>query len=172
MDDPEGDDYGPGTYTYPTNAVFEPGVFDLTAFEVYETENDVIFHVQFKGPIDNVWGSPIGLSVQTIDIYIDTDGIAGSGSTEALAGRRVRIADDSAWEYADLGRGMEPDAVQRRRHGAAGQGAGGDRSDSPPGHDSSAEGGHRRSRRRNGATSSSLWGRRASRRPTRCGCGK
>src|SRR5690606_21738783 len=32
--------------------------------------------------------------------YIDTDGVAGSGSTEALAGRRVRIAEDSAWEYA------------------------------------------------------------------------
>lgn len=100
MDDPEGDDYGPGTYTYPTNAVFEPGVFDLTSFDVYETENDVIFHVQLRGPIDNVWGSPIGLSVQTIDIYIDTDGVRGSGSTEALAGRRVRIAEDSAWEYA------------------------------------------------------------------------
>lgn len=100
MDDPEGDDYGPGTYTYPLNAVFEPGVFDMTSFEVYETENDVIFHVQFKGPVNNVWGSPIGLSVQTIDIYIDTDGVAGSGSTEALAGRRVRIAEDSAWEYA------------------------------------------------------------------------
>ncbi|MFO7265951.1 MAG: glucodextranase DOMON-like domain-containing protein [Limnochordales bacterium] len=100
MEDPEGDDYGPGTYVYPTNAVFEPGVFDLTAFEVYETESDVVFHVQFRGPINNVWNSPIGLSVQTIDIYIDTDGVPGSGSTEALAGRRVRVAPDSAWEYA------------------------------------------------------------------------
>lgn len=99
-DDPEGDDYGPGTYTYPTNEVFVPGVFDLTRFEVYETETDVVFHVQFAGPIENVWGSPIGLSVQTVDIYLDTDGVEGSGSTEALAGRRVQISPDSAWEYA------------------------------------------------------------------------
>lgn len=100
MDDPEGDDYGPGTYTYPLNPVFEPGVFDMTAFEVYETDSDVIFYVQFKGPIENVWGSPIGLSVQTIDIYIDTDGVPGSGSAEALTGRRVRISEGSEWEFA------------------------------------------------------------------------
>lgn len=100
MEDPEGDDYGPGTYTYPTNEVFPPGVFDLTEFEVYETESDVVFHVQFAGPIDNVWNSPNGLSVQTVDIYIDTDRVPGSGSTEALAGRRVRVAPESAWEYA------------------------------------------------------------------------
>jgi len=98
MDDPAGDDYGPGTYTYPLNAVFVPGAFDMTAFAVYETESDVVFHVQFRGPVDNVWNSPIGLSVQTIDIYLDT--APGTGSTDALAGRRVRIAADSAWEYA------------------------------------------------------------------------
>ncbi len=100
MEDPLGDDYGPGTYTYPTSEVFPPGVFDLTEFEVYETENDVVFHVQFAGPVDNVWNSPNGLSVQTIDIYIDTDRMPNSGSTEALAGRRVSIAPESAWEYA------------------------------------------------------------------------
>lgn len=99
-DDPPGDDYGPGAYTYPTNEVFTPGVFDLESFEVYETEQDVIFHVQLAGPIENVWGSPIGLSVQTVDIYIDTDRVPGSGSVDALAGRRVQIAPESAWEYA------------------------------------------------------------------------
>lgn len=106
-EDPVGDDYGPGTYTYPTSEVFPPGVFDLTEFEVYETEQDVIFHVRFAGPVDNVWNSPNGLSVQTIDIYIDTDRIPGSGSTEALAGRRVKIAPESAWEYAIWAEGWQ-----------------------------------------------------------------
>lgn len=100
LEDPSGDDYGPGTYIYPTDDVFPEGVFDLTEFAVYETENDVVFHVQFAGPVDNVWDSPNGLSVQTIDIYLDTDGVQNSGSTEALAGRRVNIAPESAWEYA------------------------------------------------------------------------
>jgi carbohydrate-binding DOMON domain-containing protein len=30
LTDPTGDDDGPGTYTYPTDAVYEPGSFDLT----------------------------------------------------------------------------------------------------------------------------------------------
>ncbi len=94
-------------------------MFDLTEFEVYETEQDVIFHVRFAGPVDNVWNSPNGLSVQTIDIYIDTDRIPGSGSTEALAGRRVKIAPESAWEYAIWAEGWQQNyspqmAVKRR----------------------------------------------------------
>ncbi|MBE3598556.1 MAG: hypothetical protein IMX02_07070 [Limnochordaceae bacterium] len=99
-EDPEGDDYGPGSYVYPGNAVFAPGVFDLRKFQVFEEGNDVVFKVTLGGPIDNVWGSPVGLSVQTVDIYIDTDHRAGSGKVEALGGRRVRFAPESAWEYA------------------------------------------------------------------------
>ena len=34
VDDPTGDDHGPGTYTYPTNAVFNSGVFDLASAEI------------------------------------------------------------------------------------------------------------------------------------------
>ena len=38
MTDPTGDDNGPGTYVYPTNDVFKPGVFDLTKFRVIDME--------------------------------------------------------------------------------------------------------------------------------------
>lgn len=99
-DDPEGDDHGPGSYTYPTNPVFVPSVFDMTRFEVYETPEDVYFVVTLKGPIDNVWNSPIGLSVQTLDIYIDTDRAAGSGKTATLGGRNVTFAPEHGWEFA------------------------------------------------------------------------
>lgn len=34
VSDPQGDDHGPGGYTYPADVVFEPGVFDLKRFEV------------------------------------------------------------------------------------------------------------------------------------------
>lgn len=99
-DDPVGDDHGPGTYVYPGNAVFAPGVFDMKRFEVFDEGNDVVFKVWLAGPIENVWNSPTGLSVQTIDIYLDTDRVPGSGQTAALGGRRVEFAPESAWEYA------------------------------------------------------------------------
>ncbi|NLG69910.1 MAG: glycoside hydrolase family 57 [Firmicutes bacterium] len=126
-DDPVGDDHGPGTYVYPGNAVFQPGVFDLRRFEVFDEGNDVVLKVWLAGPIDNVWGSPIGLSVQTIDIYLDTDRVPGSGETAALGGRRVTFAPEWAWEYAIWGEGgnqrvFAADAVQG---GAAPEGGAG-----------------------------------------------
>ncbi|MEW5867114.1 MAG: glucodextranase DOMON-like domain-containing protein [Bacillota bacterium] len=99
-DDPRGDDHGPGSYTYPTNPVFKPGVFDLLSFQVLEVKDDIVFQVALAGDITNPWNSPIGVSLQTIDIYIDTDRRPGSGNTEALGGRHVIFAPESAWEYA------------------------------------------------------------------------
>ncbi|MGE5594205.1 MAG: glucodextranase DOMON-like domain-containing protein [Betaproteobacteria bacterium] len=99
-DDPAGDDHGPGTYTYPLNAVFTPGVFDMLSFEVLEAQDDIVFQVRIAGDITNPWNSPVGVSLQTIDIYIDTDHKPGSGRTEALGGRHVTFAPESAWEYA------------------------------------------------------------------------
>jgi len=37
--DPTGDDKGPGGYTYPTDAVYTPGSFDLVSLEVGEGDN-------------------------------------------------------------------------------------------------------------------------------------
>ena len=34
VEDPAGDDHGPGSYTYPTDPVFVPGSYDLTNFEI------------------------------------------------------------------------------------------------------------------------------------------
>ncbi|MDI6638774.1 MAG: glucodextranase DOMON-like domain-containing protein [Bacillota bacterium] len=99
-DDPTGDDHGPGTYTYPLNAVFKPGVFDMLSFEVLEVQDDIVFQVRIAGDVTNPWNSPVGVSLQTIDIYIDTDHKAGSGKTDALGGRHVSFAPESAWEYA------------------------------------------------------------------------
>jgi len=59
LGDPIGDDYGPGSYVYPTNPVFKAGSFDVTSFEVYESESDVIFKVYFK----NWFASPPELMI-------------------------------------------------------------------------------------------------------------
>jgi carbohydrate-binding DOMON domain-containing protein len=99
MTDPLGDDHGPGTYLYPTNAVFEPGVFDLIKFTVIDDGDQVIFSARVAGPVDNPWGSPMELSLQTLDIYLDTDGQEGSGATRLLPGRHASVGPQDAWEY-------------------------------------------------------------------------
>ncbi len=100
VDDPSGDDNGPGTYTYPKDAVFKPGVFDLTKFTVAETDRDLVFSFTVGAPIDNPWGSAIRLSVQTFDVYIDTDPGKGTGARMLLDGRNAALAKGNGWEYA------------------------------------------------------------------------
>ncbi len=107
VQDPEEDDYGPGTITYPTDGVFKPGVFDVTAFSVGYDETNVVFRLQFRGPLENVWDSPYGLSLQTVDIYIDQDG-PDSGARRLLPGRNAALNPDHAWDYAIWVEGWEP----------------------------------------------------------------
>jgi len=105
--DPERDDYGPGTYTYPSDAVFGAGCYDILNFQVGSDEENVIFKFSMRGPVENPWGSPNGLSVQTFDIYIDTDG-NGQGGVNFLPGRNLALQDGFAWDYAITVEGWEP----------------------------------------------------------------
>ena len=97
--DPLNDDYGPGSYVYPKDQVFKPGVFDLTGLTVGYDDEDFIFRLQFNGPVINDWGSPNGLSIQAIDIYIDIDG-PNEGARILLPGRSTALTPDHAWDYA------------------------------------------------------------------------
>ncbi len=108
VQDPEGDDHGPGTYTYPSDAVFLSKAFDLKAFKVSYDDKNVIFKVDLFGPIQNPWGSPNGLSIQTIDIYIDIDPGAGSGARKLLPGRNLSLSKNDGWEYALWVEGWTP----------------------------------------------------------------
>lgn len=97
--DPVGDDYGPGTYTYPADPVFKPGSFDIREFSVSEGPEYVIFKVRL-GVIENPWNSPSGLSLQIIDVYIDLNNMIGAGSMQLLPGRNAYTRGEDAWEYA------------------------------------------------------------------------
>ncbi|UCF78448.1 MAG: hypothetical protein JSW03_10195 [Candidatus Eiseniibacteriota bacterium] len=100
LSDAEGDDYGPGTYTYPGNSVFTAGSFDVTEFKVSVEGSRVEFVVDVAAELEDPWGSGAGFSIQSIDIYIDTDGVEGSGATWTLDGRNARISPVNAWEIA------------------------------------------------------------------------
>ena len=104
--DPEGDDHGLGSYTYPTDSVFAPGNFDILNFQVGEDEQNVVFRFTLRGPVENHWGSPNGLSVQTFDIYIDQDG-DGQGGSAMLPGRNLALEEGYAWDFAITIEGWE-----------------------------------------------------------------
>ena len=103
-----GDDHGPGLYAYPTDSVFTPGSYDLRAFSVGLSGEELVFEFVVASPIANPWDSPVGLSVQTFDVYIDTDGAAGSGARMLLDGRNAAIAGSGGWERALTIEGWEP----------------------------------------------------------------
>ena len=97
--DPERDDYGPGTYTYPGDAVFAGGNFDIVNFQVGYDDDNIVFKFTMRGPVNNHWNSPNGLSGLTLDVYIDTDG-DGQGGVALLPGRNLALAEGYAWDYA------------------------------------------------------------------------
>ncbi len=104
--DPVGDDTGPETYSYPTDAVFKPGNFDITSFQVGTDDDNIIFRFTMGGPVDNPWDGTNGLSLQTFDIYIDTDG-GEAGGAAFLPGRNLSAAEGIAWDYAITVEGWE-----------------------------------------------------------------
>ena len=57
ISDPVGDDNGPGTYTYPTDAVYKPGSFDITEFQVVPDGDKVEFRVTVNSRIEDPWDS-------------------------------------------------------------------------------------------------------------------
>ncbi|MGY1725333.1 glucan 1,4-alpha-glucosidase [Geodermatophilus sp. SYSU D01062] len=89
VDDPAGDDHGPGSYVYPTNAAFVPGAFDVTRFGVYDDGPQVNFVVTLDGEVTNPWGGN-QISVQRFDVYVRAGD--GEGAVPALPGTNAALA--------------------------------------------------------------------------------
>lgn len=89
VDDPTGDDNGPGTYVYPAAGEFNAGAFDVTRFGVYNDGLNVNFVVTLAGDLRNPWGGN-QISVQRLNVYVR--GGAGAGSVPALPGTNARLA--------------------------------------------------------------------------------
>lgn len=99
MDDPDGDDYGPGGYLYPKHSAFAPhkGLFDLLRFRVLDAPQSVLFEFMFAA-MSNPWGAPEGFFHQRMDVYIDA--VPAKGETEPVRpGPGVHFAPEYGWEY-------------------------------------------------------------------------
>ncbi|HHT48980.1 MAG TPA: hypothetical protein GXZ98_06780 [Firmicutes bacterium] len=104
--DPEGDDYGPGSYIYPRNLAFRPyeGLYDLLRFSVSGSEEELFFDLQIK-QITNPWNAPEGFIHPVIHVYID---LAPGGRTQPLTEEMgVRLASQYGWEVCLEGVGWE-----------------------------------------------------------------
>lgn len=109
MRDPEGDDNGTGTYVYPTNNVFQLGVFDLVEFKVIDVGDKIVFETYVKNLGDNPWGGPNDFCLQYVQIYVHTT-LKEPGNTTTF-GLNVAIAPEYAWHFALLlapGWGADP----------------------------------------------------------------
>ncbi len=97
--DPVGDDHGPGSYVYPTNSVFQPGVFDLIGFRVEDCIDYIVFRIYLRELGGNPWNAPNNFSLQYIQVYVRTtreDILLNKSSF----GANVEIVD--GWHYAIL----------------------------------------------------------------------
>jgi len=111
IEDPEGDDHGPGSYSYPTDGIFAEQVFDVKSFEIAYDATSLIFTTTLYGAIENGWGSPNGFSVQTVDVYIDKDPGAATGARMLLPGRNAALSQENGWEFAVWMEGWYPQVV-------------------------------------------------------------
>jgi len=96
--DPTGDDNGPGGYSYPTDAVYKKGSFDLTGLDVKQKGDKVDIDVSVNAQLEDPWKMGTGFSVQMIFVFIDTDHKEGSGNTKGLPGLNVQFAPEDAWD--------------------------------------------------------------------------
>ncbi len=96
--DPTGDDNGPGGYTYPTDAVYKPGSFDLTQFCLKERGKKADVEVTVNAALEDPWHMGQGFCIQMVFIFIDTDGKEGSGFTQGLPGLNISFAPAAAWD--------------------------------------------------------------------------
>jgi hypothetical protein len=113
IDDPKGDDNGAGGLIYPNRDDIGPGDLDLVRMTAEQRDDGIWFGVEMAQPVR----SPVGRVTETgqtpidriarngfytfnVDIYVDTDRIAGLGETSTLPGRGVTVDRNYAWEKA------------------------------------------------------------------------
>ena len=113
LDDIKGDDVGNGSLIYPNRDDMQQGDLDLVRVSAEKRSDGVWFVVEMAqairspvGRVTELGQTPIerlarnGFYTFNVDIYVDTDRIAGAGETVAVPGRGVAVDRNFAWEKA------------------------------------------------------------------------
>jgi carbohydrate-binding DOMON domain-containing protein len=96
--DPSGDDDGPGNYTYPTDAVYTRGSFDLTGFTLKVNGAKTDLTASVGANLTDPWSMGGGFATQMVFVFIDKDHKDGSGYTKVPPGLNFEFSSESAWE--------------------------------------------------------------------------
>jgi glucoamylase len=94
VDDPDGDDNGPGNYAYPTAGDFHAGAYDLERFEVYDADPSIVFRVRTRD-LTPTFGSPLG--AQLVDVYVHVPGASPTSTAPPYASRNYAIGSGGEW---------------------------------------------------------------------------
>lgn len=106
IEDPVGDDHGPGNYVYPQGALYTRGAFDLREVALAVVGDQLEIAVRFVRPVPIARGVRLtreqraDVFIATVDIYLDTDLEHLSGESRGLPGRSVRLPEGMGWESA------------------------------------------------------------------------
>src|SRR6056297_288718 len=94
--DAEKDDFGPGTYQYPQNEIFQNkgNLFDIRVFTILESENNYLFKFNFSNLTDP-WNAKYGFSLPLIELYIDND--EGGSSKPFYKGANISFEEEFSW---------------------------------------------------------------------------
>ncbi|MCP4571888.1 MAG: hypothetical protein GY838_06000 [bacterium] len=112
ISDPKGDDFGPGEYVYPTDAVYVAGSFDVTKFELKDKGDKAEIAVTVGSKLEDPWRMGNGFSVQMAFVFIDN---AEGGFTTCPPGLNLAFAEDSAWDVCVV---LSPQPMSRVRQEA------------------------------------------------------
>ena len=94
FDDPKGDDKGPGNYTYPTDAVYKSGSFDLTKLKVTKKGDQAEFAVDVNSALEDPWGMGVGFAVQMVFVFVKNK---EGGYADVPPGLNVKFDKGSEW---------------------------------------------------------------------------
>ena len=124
LEDVRGDDDGGESLIYPNRQDLQKGDLDLVRFSAEHRSDGVWFVAEMAQPIRSPVGQvtevgqvPLdrlarnGFYTFNLDVYVDTDRIAGLGEIDALPGREVTIDRQFAWEKCIV-LTPRPDAAQ------------------------------------------------------------
>jgi len=115
--DPSGDDFGPGTYKYPTDAVYTKGSFDLRKVEILDKGSKVEFRITIGAKLSDPWNSKSwpdkgnGFSLQMVQVYLNTT--PDEGHTKTLPGINAQFAQADAWDKVVFISPQAPARVKR-----------------------------------------------------------
>jgi carbohydrate-binding DOMON domain-containing protein len=94
--DAEKDDFGPGTYQYPQNDIFQNkgNLFDIKVFTILESEDSYLFKFNFSNLTDP-WNAKYGFSLPLIELYIDNE--QGGSNIPFYKGANISFEEEFNW---------------------------------------------------------------------------